>query len=51
MRLIAVLAVIALLLGVPLPAAAESATPVVASPVPVSDHFERLVDIGGGRRL
>lgn len=50
MRLLHVISLIALLLGVPLPAAAQS-TPAVASPIPASGDFAGLVDIGGGRKL
>jgi pimeloyl-ACP methyl ester carboxylesterase len=51
MPLIRVLGLFALLLGSPLPAAAQSATPTAASPSPTSGDFAGLVDIGGGRRL
>ena len=51
MRLIAVLALIALLLGVPLPGVAESATPTASTPVAASGDFTGLVDIGGGRKM
>jgi pimeloyl-ACP methyl ester carboxylesterase len=50
-RLIAVLGLVALLLGVPLPAVADSATPAAASPVPTRGDVAGLVDIGGGHRL
>jgi pimeloyl-ACP methyl ester carboxylesterase len=51
MHLVHVIALLTVMLGVPLPVVAESATPVAVSPVPTSDDFEGLVDIGGGRRL
>jgi len=50
MRLIQILGLIALLLGVPLPAVAQS-TPAASSPIAASGDFTGLVDIGGGRQL
>ena len=50
MRLIHVIALIGLILSVPIPALAQSATP-SASPAATSGDFAGLVDIGGGRRL
>ena len=47
MRLIHGVGLIALLLGGPLPAAAQSATPAAASPAAASGDFSGLVDIGG----
>ena len=47
MRLIPVVALIGVLLSLPLPALAQSATPEAASVVPDSDDFAGLVDIGG----
>ena len=51
MRLIPVLGLITLLLGVPIPAVAQSSTPAAASPTTASGDFAGLVDIGGGRRM
>jgi hypothetical protein len=51
MRLIHGVGLLALLLGAPFPAAAQSATPAAASPIAASGDFAGLVDIGGGRRL
>ena len=51
MRLIPVLVLITLLLSVPIPAGAQSATPAAASPVAASGDFAGLVDIGGGREM
>jgi pimeloyl-ACP methyl ester carboxylesterase len=51
MRLIPVLVLITLLLSVPLPTGAQSATPSTASPVPASGDFAGLVDIGDGREM
>jgi pimeloyl-ACP methyl ester carboxylesterase len=45
-----VLALVALLPSVPLPAVAQPATP-AASPVVATGDFSGLVDIGGGRRM
>jgi pimeloyl-ACP methyl ester carboxylesterase len=42
-----VIGLIVLILVLPLPALAQSATPAVASPVPASGDFAGLVDIGG----
>ena len=50
MRLIYVVALIALLLGVPIPAVAQS-TPAASSPTAARGGFTGLVDIGDGRRL
>jgi pimeloyl-ACP methyl ester carboxylesterase len=50
MRLIHILGLIVLLLGVPLPAVAQS-TPAASSPTAASGDFTGLVDIGGGRQL
>ena len=50
MRLIHGIALIGLILSLPLPALAQSATP-SASPAATSGDFAGLVDIGGGRRL
>jgi len=50
-RLIPVLVLITFLLGVPIPAVAQSATPAAASPTAASGDFAGLVDIGGGRRM
>src|SRR5918998_6889461 len=47
MRLIPVVALLVLLLSLPLPALAHSATREAASSVPDSDDFAGLVDIGG----
>ncbi len=47
MRLIPVLGLITLLLGVPIPAVAQSATPAAASPTTASGDFTGLFDIGG----
>src|ERR687898_3254299 len=47
MRLIPIVALIGVLLSLPLPALAQSATPEVASVVPASGDFAGLVDIGG----
>src|SRR3954471_3672051 len=47
MRLIPVIALLILLLSLPLPVLAQSATPEVASVVPASGDFAGLVDIGG----
>jgi pimeloyl-ACP methyl ester carboxylesterase len=49
-RLLHVIGLIALLLSVPIPAAAQS-TPVTSSPTAASGDYSGLVDIGGGRRL
>src|SRR5687767_4474683 len=46
MRINPVIALCVLLLALPIPALAQSATP-VASPVPASGDFASLVDIGG----
>ena len=51
MRPIPVLGLLALLLGLPVPVVAQSATPAAASPAAASGDFAGLVDIGGGRRL
>lgn len=51
MRLIPVLVLLTLLLGVPLPSGAQSATPAAASPVAASGDVAGLVDIGGGREM
>jgi pimeloyl-ACP methyl ester carboxylesterase len=51
MQLSPVITLIALLLSVPVPATAQSATPTVASPSAASGDFAGLVDIGGGRHL
>ncbi len=51
MRLIPVLVLITFLLGVPIPAVAQSATPAAASPTAASGDFAGLVDIGGGRQM
>jgi len=50
MRLLHVFGPIVLLLGVPLPAVAQS-TPAASSPTAASGDFTGLVDIGGGRQL
>jgi pimeloyl-ACP methyl ester carboxylesterase len=50
MRPIYILALTALVLSVPLPAAAQSAAP-AGSPIAASGDFAGLVDIGDGRRL
>jgi len=50
MRLLHVFGLIVLLLGVPLPAVAQS-TPAASSPTAASGDFTGLVDIGGGRQL
>jgi pimeloyl-ACP methyl ester carboxylesterase len=50
-RLIHGLGLAALLLGVPLPAAAQSATPAATALVATSGDFTGLVDIGESRRL
>jgi pimeloyl-ACP methyl ester carboxylesterase len=50
MRLIPLIVLIGLILSLPLPALAQSATP-AASPSAASGDFAGLVDIGGGRRL
>ena len=47
MRINPVIALCVLLLALPIPALAQSATPAVASPVPASGDFAGLVDIGG----
>ena len=47
MRLIPAIGLIALLLGVPIPALAQSATPAAASAPGVNGDFAGLVDIGG----
>jgi pimeloyl-ACP methyl ester carboxylesterase len=47
MRLIPVIALLILLLSLPLPVLAQSATPEVASVVPTSGDFAGLVDVGG----
>ena len=46
-----VIALFTLLLGVPIPAVAQSATPAAASPTAASGDFAGLVDIGGGREM
>jgi pimeloyl-ACP methyl ester carboxylesterase len=51
MRLIPVLGLLTMLLGMPLPVVAQSASPVAASPTAASGDFAGLVDIGDGRRL
>ena len=51
MRLIPVLVLITLLLSVPLPTGAQSATPAAAAPIATSGDFAGLVDIGGGRKM
>ena len=51
MRPIPVLGLFALLLGAPIPAVAQSATPAAASPVAAGGDFAGLVDIGGGRKM
>jgi pimeloyl-ACP methyl ester carboxylesterase len=51
MRLIPVLTVIALLLGVSLPAGAQFSRPAAASPIAARGDFAGLVDIGGGRQM
>lgn len=51
MRPVQVFALIALLLGGPLPAVAQSASLAAATPVATSGDFAGLVEIGGGRRL
>ena len=52
MRLIHIVGPLILLLGVPLPAVAQAATPVTASPIATaSSDFAGFIDIGGGRRL
>ena len=50
MRLLHVIGLIALLLGVPIPAVAQS-TPAPSSPTAAVGDFTGLVDIGDGRRL
>ena len=50
MRLLHVIGLIALLLGVPIPAVAQS-TPATSSPTAASGDFTGLVDIGDGRQL
>ena len=50
MRLLHVIGLIALLLSVPIPAAAQS-TPATSSPTAASGDYSGLVDIGDGRRL
>ncbi len=47
MRINPVIALFVLLLALPIPALAQSATPAVASPIPASGDFAGLVDIGG----
>ena len=47
MRLIPIFALLVLLLSLPLPVLAQSATPEVAAAVPESGDFAGLVDIGG----
>lgn len=47
MRLLPVIVLISLLLSLPIPALAQSATPVATSPVATSGDFAGLVDIGG----
>jgi pimeloyl-ACP methyl ester carboxylesterase len=49
--MIQVLILIALVVGLPIPAVAQSSPPAGASPVAAGDDFTGLVDIGGGRRL
>jgi pimeloyl-ACP methyl ester carboxylesterase len=51
MRLIPVLALIALLLGVSLPVGAQFSTPAAASPIAARGDFAGLADIGGGRQM
>ena len=51
MRPILVIGLLALLLGPPIPAVAQGATPAAASPDVANGDFAGLVDIGGGRRL
>ncbi len=51
MRLIHGIALLTVLLGVPIPAVAGSATPAAALPVPTRGDFAGLVDIGGGREM
>jgi pimeloyl-ACP methyl ester carboxylesterase len=51
MRLVPVLGLITLLLSVPLPAVAQSATPAASSPSTASGDFAGLVDIGRGRKM
>ncbi len=51
MYLISVIGLIALLLSVPTPTGAQSATPAAASPTVASGDFAGLVDIGGGREM
>jgi pimeloyl-ACP methyl ester carboxylesterase len=46
-----IIGLIALLLSMPIPAVAQSATPAAASPVATSGDFAGLVDIGDGRKL
>ena len=50
MRLIPVVVLIVLLLSLPIPALARSATP-AAAPVDATGDFAELVDIGDGRRI
>jgi pimeloyl-ACP methyl ester carboxylesterase len=47
MHRIPVLMLVALMCSLPIPAMAQSATPAVASPIPVSGDFAGLVDVGG----
>ncbi len=47
MRINPIFALFVLLLALPIPAMAQSATPAVASPIPASGDFSGLVDIGG----
>jgi pimeloyl-ACP methyl ester carboxylesterase len=47
MRLNPVIVLMILMLSLPIPAMAQSATPAVASPIPDSGDFAGLVDIGG----
>ena len=51
MRPIQILALFSLLLSVPIPVIAQSATPAAATPPAGNGDFAGLVEIGGGRRL
>lgn len=51
MRLVPILALIAVLVGAPNPTASVSPQPAAASPAAVSSDFAGLVEIGVGRRL